>query len=156
MLINYQNLSPQAKVFIYPSSRKFHPNEMAGLEDKIKTFVSNWTEFSTCYKIEYNRFLVFFIEENIEISISMLDELAQFIIKLETDYDVLLLDKINVCFKQGEYVQYQDMKRFRTLIKKKSISKKNIVFNNFIQTKDEFENHWEVPLSDSWLSHLFK
>ena len=156
MIINYQNLPDEAKVFIYPSSRKFYPKELEGLEEKIKIFISNWTTYSTTFKIEYQRFLVFFIEDNIEISADMLNTLAQFILQLELDYSITLLDKINVCFKQGEYVQYQDMKRFRELIKKKSISKKTIVFDNLIHTKREFENHWEVPISESWLSHLIK
>lgn len=156
MLINYQNLSPEAKVYLYPSSRKFYPNELEELEIKLKGFVTNWSEFSATYKIEYNRFLVFFITEDAVISIALLDKLAQFIISLEKDYDVTLLDKVNVCFKQGQFVQYQEMKRFRELIKKKSVSKKTIVFNNFIQTKQEFEHEWEVVITESWLSHLMK
>jgi len=156
MIINYQNLSPEARVFIYPSSRKFYPNEMDGLTEKMKVFISNWTTYSTTFKIEYQRFLVFFIEDNIEISTEMLDTLAQFIIQLEAEYSITLLDKINVCFKQGAHVQYQEMKRFRDLIKKKSVSKKTIVFDNLVQTKMEFEKNWEIPISDSWLSHLVK
>lgn len=156
MQINYQNLSEASKVFLYPSSRKFYANELEELQLKLKTFINDWTEFSTSFKIEYNRFLLFFITEDVEISTALLDKLATFILELETTYEVTLLDKVNVCFKQGEYVQYQEMKRFRELIKKKSVSKKTIVFNNFIQTKFEFENEWEVPITESWLSHLIK
>jgi hypothetical protein len=156
MLTNYQNLSEEAKVYLYPSSRKFYPNELEELENKIKDFVSNWTDYSSSYRIEYNRFLLFFLEENAVITTSLLDKLANFIFQLEKDYSITLLDKVNVCFKQGEYVQYQDMKRFRGMIKNKSVSKKTIVFNNLIQTKHEFENEWEVLITSSWLSHLIK
>ncbi len=154
MLTNYQNLSENAKVYLYPSSRKFYPNELEELDVKVKEFTSKWTKFSTSYKIEYQRFLLFFLEEDAVITTKIMDELAEFIFQLEKDYNITLLDKVNVCFKQGEYVQYQEMKRFRELIKKKSVSKKTIVFNNFIQTKYEFENEWEVPITNSWLSHL--
>lgn len=156
MLINYQNLSEQANVFLYPSSRKFYANELDELETKIKNFLSDWTEFSVTYKIKYNRFLLFFITEDAKITTELLDKLAQFIMQLEQEYKLTLLDKVNVCFKQGEYVQYQEMKRFRELIKSKSVSKKTIVFNNFIQTKYEYENDWEVNITESWLSHLIK
>jgi len=156
MLTNYQNLSDEAKVFLYPSSRKFYANELEELEDKIKTFISKWTNYSTSFKIKYSRFILFFVEENVDLSTEMLDTLAQFILQLEKEYKVVLLDKVNVCFKQGEYVQYQEMKRFRELIKKRSISKKTIVFNNLIQTKYDFENDWEVSIKDSWLSYLIK
>ncbi len=156
MLIKYQNLSEESKVFLYPASRKFYTNELEELETKVKNFVTNWTEFSVTYKIEYNRFLLFFITEDALITTELLDKLAQFVMQLEQEYELTLLDKVNVCFKQGEYVQYQEMKRFRELIKKKSVSKKTIVFNNFIQTKYEYENDWEVNITESWLSHLIK
>ncbi len=156
MITQYINLSPQAKVYLYPSSRKFYPNELEELNAKMKEFCSTWTEFSTSFKIEYNRFLVFFIGEDAVISTKLLDDLALFIMDLEKKYEITLLDKVNVCFKQGQFVQYQEMKRFRELIKKKSVSKKTIVFNNFIQTKQEFEHEWEVVITESWLSHLMK
>jgi len=156
MLTNYKNLSEESKVYLYPSSRKFYPNELEELEAKLKDFTSNWTDFSATYKIEYKRFLLFFLEENAVISTELLDKLSNFIFQLEKDYNIILIDKVNVCFKQGEFVQYQEMKKFRELIKKKSVSKKTIVFNNFIQTKYDFENNWEVLITESWLSHLMK
>ena len=156
MLANYQNLSENSRVFVYPSSRKFYPNEFDSIDAEVKDFVMNWTEFSTSYKIEYNRFILIFLEEDAVVSTELLDKLAAFIFQLEKKLEVILMDKVNVCFKQGQYVQYQEMKRFRELIKSKSVSNKTIVFNNFIQTKYDFENEWEVPISESWLSHLIK
>jgi hypothetical protein len=156
MIIDYKNISEEANVFLYPSSRKFYPNELEELHPKIKDFLLNWSDFKTAYIIKYNRFLIFFVENETQISTTLLDDLAMFIQQFERDYNITLLDKVNVCFKQGEYVQYQEMKRFRTLIKQKSISKKTIVFNNFIKSKYEFENEWEIPITESWLSHLIK
>ncbi len=156
MIISYQNLSEEAKVFLYPSSRKFYPNELEEIEIKIKEFISDLDTISVAFKIEYKRFLLFFVSEDVSLSTALMDKFALFIMQLEKDYEVVLLDKVNVCFKQGEFVQYQEMKRFRELVKKKSISKKTIIFNNLIQTKYEFKNEWEVPVTESWLSHLFK
>jgi len=28
------------------------------------------------------------------------------------------------------------------------------VFNNLIQTKDELENYWEIPITDSWYNRF--
>ena len=61
---------------------------------------------------------------------------------------------MNVCFKQGEFIQYKDVKSFRKLLKSKSVNDKTIVFNNLIQTKEELENHWEVPITESWYSRF--
>ncbi len=157
MQVDYANLSEEAKVYIYPSSRKFYDTEIENLHKKINTFLDSvFTDYTLNYKILYNRFIILFISEEKPISIELLDKLAMFILSLETDYKITLLDKVNICFKQGEFVQYQEMKRFRELIKKRSISKKTILFNNLVQNKHEFENHFEVPAAESWLSYLFK
>ena len=155
MLVNYNDISNDAKVYLYPSSRKFYANELLEITEKTMLFLTDFP-IEISHKIVHNRFIVFFIEPTIPVSILNLDTLVQFIQELEKTYKVILLDKVNVCFKQGEFVQYQDMKRFRELIKLKSISKKTIVFDNFIQTKYDFEHYWEVNVTDSWLSHLFK
>ena len=43
-----------------------------------------------------------------------------FILSLEAKYEILLLDKINVCYKQGEFVQYKDLKEFKKMMKNKA------------------------------------
>jgi len=154
MLTNYQNISSESKVLLYPSSRKFYDNELEEIQIKMKNFISDWPDFSAAFKIEYQRFLVFFMSNDTLITMEFMDRIANFILNLEKEYQITLLDKVNVSFKQGKYVQYQEMKKFRKLVKNKSISKDTIVFNNLIQTKGEFEKQWEVPLHESWLSHL--
>ncbi len=61
---------------------------------------------------------------------------------------------MNVCFKQGEFIQYKDVKEFKTLLKKKSVSAKTVVFDNLVQTKGELENYWEVPITESWYNRF--
>lgn len=79
-----------------------------------------------------------------------------FILELEKKLDVILLDKINVCYKQGEFVQYKDLIEFKKLMKNKSVSEKTIVFDNMITTKEELENDWEINITDSWLGRFLK
>lgn len=157
MEVNYTDLPQDSKVFLYPSSRKFYPQELEELTEEISRFLKeNLSDFSYHFKILHNRFILFFIDSEKEISKELLDKMAMFILDLENKYKVTLLDKINVCFKQGKFIQYQDMKKFRTLLKNRSISKNTVIFNNLIQNKYDFENNFEVPLSESWLSHLVK
>jgi hypothetical protein len=157
MRVDYNILPDDTKVFVYPASRKFYPQEIDSLHKEIDSFSEeNFGDYPMHYKVLYNRFIIFFIESKNALPTQLLDKLANFILELEKKYNITLLDKINICFKQGEYIQYQDMKRFRELIKNKSISKKTIVFNNLAQNKYDFETNFEIPISDSWLSHLIK
>ena len=79
-----------------------------------------------------------------------IDASVRFIQSLEQQYNVDLLDKMNVSFKQGEFVAYKTLTDFRKMAKNKSVSPNTIVFNNLVNNKAEYLSDWEVPASDSW------
>ena len=158
MFTAFENLTPQSKIWVYPSSRKFYPQEIEGLQEKLQQFIINWKEedkeFLASFTLLYNRFIVFAVEENAVISNADIDKQVGFILQLQQEYKVELLDKMNVCFKQGEHVQYKELKEFKKLLKSKSVSEKTVVFDNLIQTKEELENYWEVPITESWYNRF--
>jgi len=160
MLVDFNTLSEEAKVWIYPSNRKFYPQEIEGLNAKLIAFVKEWKEddedFKSSVELKYNRFIIFSAEGNKALLNADIDTLVTFILQLQEEYKVELLDRMNVCFKQGEYTQYKELKDFKKLIKNKAVTEKTIVFDNLVETKLELENHWEVPISESWYSRFLK
>ena len=160
MLVDYNTISETAKVWIYPSNRKFYDTEIDGIHEKITTFLKEWKSndetFQASYKLMYNRFIVLFADGKTPLLNPDIDASVLFILQLQQEYSVELLDKMNVCFKQGQYVQYKDLKDFKKLLKNKAVTGKSIVFDNLVTTKDEFENYWEVPISESWYGRFLK
>jgi uncharacterized protein with NRDE domain len=75
---------------------------------------------------------------------------------LEEDYKVDLLDKMNVSYKQGDFVAHKNLKDFKKMVKQKAVSRQTIVFNNLVNTKAEFDDFWEIPLEESWHARLLK
>ncbi|TMM32424.1 ABC transporter ATPase [Polaribacter aestuariivivens] len=161
MLVDFDSIPEDAKVWIYPSSRKFYANEIDEVTQKVKNFVENWKEedntFKASYKILYNRFIIITADDiDSTISNKDIDSSIAFILELQQTYNVVLLDKMNVCFKQGEFVQYKELKDFKKLLKNKAVTAKTIVFDNLVTTKHEFENYWEIAIEDSWYSRFLK
>ena len=161
MLVDFDTLPENSKIWIYQSDRKFYPQEIEEISQKTEAFLSNWSQdnegISASYQIKYNRFIIFAVDtSNISLSIESIDASVMFIINLQSEYKIELLDKLNVCFKQGEFVQYQELKAFQKLIKSKSISTKTIVFNNLINTKEELIDSWEIPITESWHNRFIK
>ncbi|MBT6081743.1 MAG: ABC transporter ATPase [Polaribacter sp.] len=155
MFIDYNLIPEDAKIWIYPSSRKFYSSEIEEIENKIKNFIENWKsnddEFKASYKLVYNRFIILFAsDENSPLTNPDIDASVTFILGLQEEYQVELLDKMNACFKQGEFVQYKELKDFKKLLKNKAITAKSIIFDNLITTKVDFENNWEIPIEESW------
>ncbi len=156
MIIPFQDLSPQARIWIYPSSRKFYNEELPVVKEIITQFLTAWLEdVSVGYQILYDRFLIIGADQNDEpINTQQIDRLVQFILQLQDDFKVELLDRMNVCFKQGEFVQYKELKEFQQLIKQKAVSQKTIVFDNLIEAKEELEQYWEIPITESWYNRF--
>ncbi|TXD47790.1 ABC transporter ATPase [Polaribacter sp. IC073] len=161
MFVDFKEIPEDAKVWVYPSSRKFYPNEIEAIEEKVKTFVENWKSdddsFKASYQFLYNRFIILTADDvATELSNSDIDASVSLILGLQETYEVALLDRMNVCFKQGEHVQYKDLKDFKKLLKNKALTGKTIIFDNLITTKQDFENFWEIPIEESWYNRFIK
>ena len=159
MFVDYTEISEDAKVWIYPSNRKFYPTEIPEIEQKIKTFVENWKKedesFKVSYQFLYNRFIVLIADdENATITNTDIDASVSFILELQETYKVELLDKMNVCFKQGEFVQYKELKDFKKLVKNRAVTAKTIIFDNLITNNHNFKNFWEIPIEESWYNRF--
>lgn len=159
MFVEYSQLPEDAQVWIYPSSRKFYPQEIEEITTALNEFTSAWKSddenFTCSFQFLHHRFIILVADTVTNaLSTQELDASVGFIIQLQAKYDVQLLDKMNVCFKQGEYVQYKELKDFKKLVKNKAVTAKTIVFDNLITTKEDLENYWELSIEDSWYNRF--
>lgn len=155
MLVDFNTLPETSKVWIYQASRSFTENELEEITSKLNTFIENWTahgsDLQSGYEIKYKRFIIIGLNQNLNAASGCsIDASVHFIQQLEKDYNVDLLDKMNVSYKQGEFVAYKTLKDFRKMAKQKAVSKNTIVFNNLVTNIAEYKENWEVPAKDSW------
>ncbi len=155
MLTDLNSLSNTSKVFIYPSGRKLYKDELPVIYSKIEEFLNHFNGIDSYFEIKYGRFIVVIISVKTPLDLEQNDHLVNFIQSLESEFKITLLDKVNICFKQGEFVQLKELPEFKKLIKNRGVSKKTIVFDNLINNKEEYEKSWEIPAENSWISHYF-
>ena len=62
---------------------------------------------------------------------------------------------MNVTYKTGEFIAYKTLIDFKQMAKSKSVSENTIVFNNLVNTIEEWQDYWEVPANESWHSRFF-
>lgn len=160
MYIPFENLPEESKVWIYQSNRKFSDEEIVDIDQQLKLFVDNWSAHSTSleasFVIKYNRFIIIAVNQEVQVASGCaIDASVQFIQDLEKKYSVDLLDKMNVTFKQGEYITFKTLIEFKKLAKDKSVSENTIVFNNLVNSIEEFNESWEIAAVDSWHGRFF-
>ena len=155
MLVEFNALPDDARIWIYQANRSFTEKELLEIEEDLKLFLENWTahgkDLKAGFEIKYKRFLVIALDQSGQHATGCsIDASVHFIQHLEKKYQVELLDKMNVSFKQGEFIAYKTLLDFKAMAKQKAISGNTIVFNNLVATKGEYLEHWEVPASESW------
>lgn len=155
MLVDFKTLPNTARVWIYQANRTFSKEELEPLKKALDVFVQEWTahgqELKAGYELPYNRFIVLALDQSLHsASGCSIDASVHFIQSIEKQYDVTLLDKMNVSYKQGEYIAYKSLIDFKKMAKARAVSGKTIVFNNLVTNLEEYKEHWEVPASESW------
>ncbi|WP_372945657.1 ABC transporter ATPase [Muriicola sp.] len=155
MLVAFEALPDTSRIWVYQADRNFSEAELKELHELIPQFLTQWTAHGASlhagYEIRYNRFIVFGLDQTLaSASGCSIDASVHFIQGLEKRFGVQLLDRMNVSFKQGDYITYKSMADFKKMAKAKAITKNTIVFNNLVVNKQEYLEHWEVPASESW------
>ena len=155
MLVPFETLPDSSRVWIYQANRSFTEQELQEIREKLDAFIEQWTahgsNLKASYDIKYNRFITIALDQEINKATGCsIDASVNFIQQLEKEYNVDLLDKMNVSYKQGDFVAYKSLSDFRNMAKDRAVSPKTIVFNNLVNNKAEYLSDWEVPASESW------
>ncbi|KVV14769.1 ABC transporter ATPase [Flavobacterium sp. TMP13] len=160
MYVPFDDLPEDSRIWIYQSNRKFSDEEFSAIELDLQDFLKDWaahgTSLESSYLLKYNRFIIIAVNQEVQAATGCsIDSSVEFIQSLERKYEVDLLDKMNVTFKQGEHIAHKPLIDFKKMVKDKSVTANTIVFNNLVNSIQEFNESWEVLAEDSWHSRFF-
>ncbi len=155
MFTAYKNLPDNSRVWIYQSDREFTAKEIELISLKAEVFINTWTrhgdDLKGSFTIKYNQFLVLAVDESFNnVSGCSIDSSVRFVQELEKELELDLMNKMNITFKNDEHINLVKLSDFQRFAKEKKITSETIVFNNMVNTKQDFENNWEVPAKQSW------
>lgn len=161
IMLTIDKMPPDARVWVYQSSRIFTDTEEISIKEQGKNFISTWTshgaEVLASFDIIYNHFIVISIDENNAlISGCGLDKGLHFIKKLENLFNITLLDRLQVAYRKEDEILICHLSEFEKLAQQKIIGKSTIVFNNMIASKNAFDTEWEVTLEKSWQNKVLQ
>lgn len=151
------DFAPDTRVWIYQSSRLFAMGEALQIEDLLNEFVSHWKSHGTPVKgfgtLFFGQFIVLMADENATgVSGCSTDSSVRLIKQIEELYKVHLFDRQLLAFQVKDKVQLLPLSQLQHAIDNNFITADTLYFNNLVQTKEELENKWMVPVKDSWLT----
>lgn len=154
------SFSPQSKVWIYQSNRAFSTDEVKDIQQQLDNFTAGWKahghQLKAKAEILHHFFIVFTVDEAAAgVTGCSIDASVRMIKEIEQAYNVDLFDRFNIAYKIDDKVIVTNKEDFETLVNISTVTPETIVFNNLVQTRQEFEDKWETPFEQSWHSKVF-
>lgn len=155
------NLPQDSKIWIFPSKRNFTEIEINEIEQTLDNFMQEWNAhgdaLTATYAMPYDRFIVVVADESkVPASGCSIDSLSRLIKGFEARFDLGLLNPMMVSYGINEEIFTLPLNEFKQKVRNNEIPQDASVFHNGVKTLEEFEEGWELPLSESWVNVLLE
>jgi hypothetical protein len=160
MYVAFDQLGPQARVWIYQASRPFTADEVIKLLPRIAQFAEQWTSHGRALlasaEILHHQFLVIGLDEGRGgASGCSIDASVRFVQEIERLLDLELLEKTQLAFMRSGEVWLLDRRELKAAVASGELSPETLYFDNTLATKQEIMRSWPVPAGNTWLAKYF-
>jgi len=152
-----QNLHADSRVWIYQANRIFSIQESLAIEEILNEFSDQWKSHGVPVKgaayLFFGQFIILIADETATgVSGCSTDSSVRMIKDIENRFGVSLFDRTTLAFVVKDKLQLLPMTQLQYAIDNGFVNGNTAYFNNLVQTKDELETRWIIPLKDSWLA----
>lgn len=153
-----KNFSPDSRVWVYQSSRLFTLNEALAIEDLLNEFTAKWLSHGVPVKgagyLFFGRFIILMADEKATgVSGCSTDSSVRLIKDIEQRFAVNMFDRTTLAFVVKDKVELLPLSQLPYAFNNGFITSDTLYFNNIVQTKEELESKWIIPIKSSWLSN---
>lgn len=162
MNVDYKHLLPadfaaDSRVWVYQSSRLFSLGEALQIEDLLNHFVENWKSHGTPVKgfgtLFFGQFIILMADERATgVSGCSTDSSVRLIKEIEQLYKVSMFDRQNLAFIIKDKIELLPLGQLQYAFDNGFVKADTVYINNLVQTKEELENNWLIPVKESWLA----
>jgi len=151
------NFHPTSRVWIYQANRLFSIDEALETEEILKEFVRDWKSHGTPVKgagyLFFGQFVVLIADETATgVGGCSTDSSVRMIKDIERRFGLNLFDRASLAFIIKDKVELLPLSQVQYAIENGFIDAATLYFNNTVQTKEELEKKWIIPLKESWLA----
>jgi len=152
-----EEFSSDSRVWVYQSSRLFAMSEAFEIEDILNDFTAKWLSHGTPVKgagyLFFGQFIILMADEKATgVSGCSTDSSVRLIKDIEQKFAVNMFDRTTLAFIVKDKIQLLPLSQLQYAFDNTFISADTIYFNNLVQTKEELENKWMIPVKESWLA----
>jgi hypothetical protein len=157
---SFDLLSDDSKLWIFQSTDKIPFDIVPQLNIEINNFISTWKshgeKVDSDYSILFDHFILILADQShTSVGGCSQDSMMRFIQGIQQEYKLSLLDRLNVAIIEKDEISIINKDDLVTKILDGTISSKNLMFDNTIQTKQELVNSWLKSIEESWLKRFY-
>lgn len=161
MYVAFDQLPPEARVWIYQASRPLSGPEIVGVIPGLARFAEEWTSHGRSLlasgEFLHQQFLVIGLDEGVAgASGCSIDASVRFVAQLEQHLGVELLEKSRMAFLQTGTVQLLKRGELKAAVAAGTVGPATFYFDNTVATKGELDTHWPRPAGQTWLARYFE
>ena len=151
------NFPGTSKVWVYQAGRIFSIGEALEIEEMLKSFTEEWKSHGTPVKgaahLFFGQFIILMADESASgVSGCSTDSSVRLIKEIEQHFGVNMFDRTTLAFIVKEKIQLLPLSQLQYAFDNQFISGDTLYFNNLVQTKEELESQWIIPVKESWLA----
>jgi hypothetical protein len=160
MYVAFDQLPPEARVWIYQASRLLSASEIVAVMPALARFAEEWTSHGrnllASAEFLHQHFLVIGLDEGVaDASGCSIDASVRFVALLEQQMGVALLEKSRLAFLQAGAVFTVKHTELKAAVAAGIVLPDTFYFDNTVATKAELDTHWPRPAAETWLARYF-
>ncbi len=160
MLIPFEKMPDNARLWIYQAERKLTYEETDVVKHNTEHFLSEWQahgqDLKASFDIKYNQFLIISVDESFsQASGCSIDASVHLIKALENELKLSFMTTSQVAFMEGEEVNLYPFNQLKKQAQEAIIGPDTLVFDNTVQNMAEFRSRWIKPSRETWVKRFF-
>ncbi|WP_089355379.1 hypothetical protein [Ekhidna lutea] len=160
MLIPFEEMPDNARLWIYQADRKLGDEEVKFVEANTESFLNQWQahgqDLKASFSVEYDQFLIISVDESFsQASGCSIDASVHLIKALENELKVSFMTTSQVAFLQEEEINLYPFNQLKSRVAEQTITPQTLVFDNTVQNVAEFKSRWLKESGETWVKRYF-
>ncbi len=152
----FSDFPAHSRVWVYQANKEFPVGAEAELQPEFDQFAATWVSHQKQVKAEihllHQYFIVIMVDEDYhQPSGCGIDTSVHFIKDIGKRYGIDLFDRMRVSYLFQGVFQNCALNEFANRLHSKELTADTIVVNTLVQSKEELQQQFTIPVSESWL-----
>lgn len=151
----FNELANTSNVWVYQAKEVLTEQQKKDIlaigDDFISSWESHGNTIPASVDIFYNQFVLITADDCGEgLCGRAKDAQVRLMRQIEIQLGITLTDRMLTAYKDDDSVKSISFNQFKELVKEGKINAETTVFNNLIETKEDFITRWETTAQNSW------